>query len=152
MTWKTMSDVPNKTVRLFLQEAGKQYDANRGYRPFKKDAEILDRFRNRCAYCGEEAIRLVDEHVLGINRQWAGLHAWGNIVPSCSPCNVSKANKEWRTTTTLNDKRREAIEDYIRDYRYAPDVDELKVVLGKLYELSDKQNRSLPSGVDPVRA
>ena len=134
--------MPNKTIKLFLQEAGRQYDENRGLPRFRMGKELKDRFDNRCAYCGEEA-KLLTEHLVPMNKVWAGLHAWGNIVPACTPCNNVKADKDWRPLTILTAERREAVEAYISDYGYAPDVEELKVVLDKLYQLSDRQTRSL---------
>lgn len=137
-----MSDVPNRTVRLFLQEAGRQYDAYRELPNFKMSQTLQDRFGNRCAYCGLEGT-LESEHLVPMNRESAGLHAWGNIVPSCKPCNKAKSGKRWQDQPKLNAARRAAIEAYIAEYRYEPDVEELKLVLNKLYELSDRQTRSL---------
>ena len=142
MTWRSFSDVPNKTIKLFLQEAGRQYDENRELPRFRMCKELKLRFGNRCAYCGEEK-KLLSEHLVPMNKVGAGLHAWGNIVPACEPCNGVKADKDWRSMALLNDERRNAIEDYILFYRYDPDVEELKVVLDKLYLLSDRQTRSL---------
>lgn len=142
MTWKSMSDVPNRVIRLFLQEAGRQYDENRELPRFKMNQELLDRFGGRCAYRGLEG-PLESEHLVPMNREAAGLHAWGNIVPSCKPCNKAKSGKPWRDQPMLNVDRTQAIESYISEYAYRPDVEELKLVLGKLYELSDRQTRSL---------
>ena len=47
------------------------------------------------------------------------------------------------TPLRLSSDRRQAIEAYIAEYAYDPDVTELKVVLGKLYELADRQTRAL---------
>jgi len=56
---------------------------------------LLNRFDNRCAYCGcrEE---LTKDHVVPISR--GGRHSVGNIVPACWKCNMSKGAKflvEW---------------------------------------------------------
>lgn len=147
MAKKSLSDVPNRVVRLFLEQAGLQYDVDRDLRPFKgRDRELLERFRNRCAYCGGDGggKRLVIEHMVPMNRTHAGLDAWGNVVPACTVCNYEKSGAmQWREHPELNDERRAALEKYVEDYRYSPDVEELKVVLEKLYELSDKHTRSL---------
>lgn len=143
MPLRSFADVPNRIVRLFLQEAGRQYDANRGLRPFgSMPKTLIDRFDGACAYCGEVG-PLVEEHLVPMNRAAIGLHAWGNIVPSCKRCNDLKAARAWEVHPMLDPHRRTAISDYITESGYAPDVSELRVVLSKLYELADRQTRAL---------
>ena len=143
MPLRSFADVPNRIVRLFLQEAGRQYDANRGLRPFGSMPRMLiDRFGGACAYCGEVG-RLVEEHLVPMNRAAIGLHAWGNIVPSCKRCNDLKAGRAWEVHPMLSQERRAAISDYITEFGYAPDMSELRIVLSKLYELADRQTRAL---------
>jgi HNH endonuclease len=143
MAIRSYSDVPNRVVRLFLQEAGREYDANRGFLPFRSMTGALrDRFGGNCAYCGTEA-PLVEEHLVPMNRVSVGLHAWGNIVPACKPCNDTKAGHPWGEHAMLDEARRDAIGAYIVQYRYEPNVVELKIVLAKLYELTDRQTRAL---------
>ena len=31
-----------------------------------------------------------------MNKTSLGLHAWGNVVPCCSPCNNEKQQKPWK--------------------------------------------------------
>ena len=96
MPLRSFADVPNRIVRLFLQEAGRQYDANRGYPRFgSMPPALLARFKNACAYCGAPP-PLVEEHLVPINRTSVGLHAWGNIVPACKVCNDLKAGNSGR--------------------------------------------------------
>lgn len=143
MPLRSFADVPNRIVRLFLQEAGRQYDANRGYPRFgTMPPALLARFNNACAYCGGPP-PLVEEHLVPINRTAVGLHAWGNIVPACKGCNDLKGGKAWGIHPKLNNERRTAITDYVTEYGYDPDVTELQLVLGKLYELADRQTRAL---------
>lgn len=143
MPLRSFADVPNRIVRLFLQEAGRQYDANRGYPRFgSMPPSLLARFDDACAYCGAPP-PLVEEHLVPINRTAVGLHAWGNIVPACKSCNDLKAGNSWESHPKLNDARRDGIAAYIAEYGYDPDVTELRVVLGKLYELADRQTRAL---------
>jgi hypothetical protein len=140
---RSFADVPNRIVRLFLQEAGRQYDANRGYPKFSSmTPDLIARFGGACAYCGGPP-PLVEEHLVPINRTSVGLHAWGNIVPACKACNDTKAGNAWESHPRLDDIRRAAIRTYISEYRYMPDVEQLRVVLGKLYELADRQTRAL---------
>lgn len=137
--------MPNRIVRLFLQEAGRQYDANRGYPKFgTMTPALVERFAGCCAYCGEPPPpKLVEEHLVPINRSAVGLHAWGNIVPACKWCNDLKGHQTWEVHPRLNAARRQRIEAYIEEYDYSPDVSELRVVLEKLYHLSDAQTRAL---------
>jgi hypothetical protein len=143
MPLRSFADVPNRIVRLFLQEVGRQYDANRGYPRFgSMPPNLIARFGNACAYCGAPP-PLVEEHLVPINRTSVGLHAWGNIVPACKPCNDVKAGNAWETHSRLDNERRQRIAAYVAEYGYAPDVAELQIVLGKLYELADRQTRAL---------
>ena len=65
---RSFSDVPSRIVRLFLQQAGRQYDINRGYPPFGSvKTSLKDRFGGLCAYCGD-APASVAEHLVPINR------------------------------------------------------------------------------------
>jgi hypothetical protein len=145
MARRSYSDVPNRIVRLFLQEAGRQYDENRGLVPYSSMTdELKQRFGNACAYCGAQSpTELVEEHLVPINRASAGLHSWGNVVPACKECNNQKRDHPWEQHPELNEERREAIRTYISEFRYAPDVAELLVVLNKLYDLADRQTRAL---------
>jgi hypothetical protein len=145
MPLRSYSDVPNRIVRLFLQEAGRQYDSNRGYSRFgSMTPDLIARFGGRCAYCGAlPPPSLVEEHLVAMNRESVGLHAWGNIVPPCKPCNDVKSGNAWQSHPRLDAGRRQLIEAYTAEYGYHPDVAELRVVLGKLYELADRQTRAL---------
>ncbi|MGN7702428.1 HNH endonuclease [Cellulosimicrobium sp. 22601] len=144
MGLRSFSDVPNRIVRLYLQEAGRQYDANRGLPRFgSMTRALIARFESCCAYCGEPGLRLVEEHLVPINRDAVGLHAWGNIVPACRPRNDIKAGKPWSTHPKLDAARRTAIATYVAEYAYAPNVTELRAVVEKLYALADSQTRSL---------
>lgn len=145
MPLRSYSDVPNRIVRLFLQKAGRQYDANRGHPPFRSmNPDLTARFGNRCAYCGIlPSERLVEERLVPMNRQSVGLHARGNVVPACKSCNELKAGNAWQEHPQLDTDRRRRIEAYAAEYAYHPNVTELRLVLGKLYELADRQTRAL---------
>jgi hypothetical protein len=146
MAVRSFADVPNRTVRLFLEKVGNQYDINRGYSPFRSlTADLIARFDGACAYCGEPPApnQLREEHLVPINRKSVGLHAWGNVVPACKRCNDVKTDNAWQEHPRLDVGRRTAIEEFITDYGYAPNIDELRAVLGKLYELVDRQTRGL---------
>ncbi len=105
---------------------------------------LLERFGSRCAYCGSPPPpALVAEHLVPMNRKSVGLHAWGNVVPACKECNGIKKDEPWDVHPKLNQQRSEAIAAYVSEYGYNPDVAELKIVLGKLYDLADAQTRAL---------
>lgn len=53
--------------------------------------EIVEAFRERCAYC-DELTQLEIEHVVPLSK--GGRHAPENIVPACGPCNKQKSNKQ----------------------------------------------------------
>ncbi len=83
-----------------------------------------------------------------MNRILVGLHSWGNIVPACKDCNSAKTpmdnrGEPWQSHPTLDPKRIANIEKYIKKYRYAPVIEELKLVMEKLYRLTDGHTRSL---------
>jgi hypothetical protein len=141
--------VPNRIVHLFLQEAGERYDLARGLPPYRKmTAPLLARFDGGCAYCfgPYEA----EDHVAPRNRQSAGLHAWGNVVPTCKSCNNAKRYCSWQelvNTLPLSDEQRALVHERIaqlaQDYAYDPDVDALLPILDQLYRLADQQTRGL---------
>lgn len=145
MPLRSFADVPNRIVRLFLQEAGRQYDSNRGHPRFgSMTPALVERFDGCCAYCGEPPPpKLVEEHLVPINRAAVGLHAWGNIVPACKSCNDVKRDLPWANHPQLDDIRRQRISKYVADYEYDPDVSELRAVLERLYSLADSQTRAL---------
>ncbi len=49
---------------------------------------VLEKFDNRCAYCGRGDVRLTRDHVIPIIR--GGRDDIENIVPACQPCNSRK--------------------------------------------------------------
>lgn len=144
------ADVHNRVVRIFLQAVGLQYDVNRGLPKFtyrRLPPEVLAWFNNECAYCGR-APPFVEEHVVPMNRKLVGLHAWGNIVPACRECNALKSpidnrGEPWHAHPNLDVERRARIEKFAEQYGYAPNVAELKLVMEKLYLLTDRHTRGL---------
>jgi hypothetical protein len=90
---RTRADVANTALRIFLQEMGAEYDKERGLSPFgasSKDFQtIKDFFRGNCCYC-DAAPATARDHLIPMNKESLGLHAWGNVVPACGPCNAAK--------------------------------------------------------------
>lgn len=141
--------MPNRIVHLFLQEAGERYDLARGFPPYRKmTPELLARFDGGCAYCfgPYEA----EDHVVPRNRLSAGLHAWGNVVPTCKSCNNAKRYSSWQELVNAlplsHEQRaltRARIAQLTEDFAYDPDVDALLPILDQLYRLADQQTRGL---------
>jgi hypothetical protein len=56
---------------------------------------LLEEFKNSCAYCGTSiSMESSDiDHLIPMNKSSVGLHMYGNLVPSCKPCNAAKHSK-----------------------------------------------------------
>ena len=94
------ADIANTALRIFLQEMGEAYDKRRGFVPYdgRKDFNTVRAFfGERCCYCGGElqSGQIAQDHLVPMNKTSLGLHAWGNIVPACSPCNAKKQGRAW---------------------------------------------------------
>lgn len=99
---RSKSDISNSAIRIFLQDVGRFYDEARGFEPFgpkvaQKD-ELLTYFGYECCFCGAIIDRrtLSQDHLIPMNKAFLGLHAWGNVVPCCSPCNNEKQQRPWK--------------------------------------------------------
>ena len=151
MAVRSYSDVPNRTIQIFLQEAGVMYDRARGLEPFRRIDDTLGFFEHACAYCGIEGAELVEEHVIPRNRAGVGLHAWGNVVPACRNCNRQKGGRlGWDDflrslvgDAEVAESRVQKIEAFQTAYRYAPNTAALGAILNSLYNLVDVQTRGL---------
>ena len=147
MSQRSYSDVPNRIVNLFLQEAGAQYDRARGLQPYRSmTPEVLLWFDGVCAYCA--APWEVEEHLVPRNRRAGGLHSWGNVVPACRPCNRAKMARSWSehlaaVAGVAQAERQGRIRDFIQHHRYAPNTSALIPLLEDLYATADRQARDL---------
>ncbi len=142
---KSKSDISNSAIRMLLQEAGAFYDEARGYKPFKAKSqewkEVLEMFSKSCCYCGILLTEdnATNDHLIPINKTALGLHAWGNIVPSCQKCNKEKHSGDWKLyiKTKKGDafykKRATTIRQYQKKFKYNPTIN-LKDVANNLYE------------------
>jgi hypothetical protein len=93
-TRRAKSDVANKLVSMFLHELSRA--VSEGW-PIKVSDEEYGRqvrewFKNGCPYCSCELVLTtpVVEHLDGMNRYRAGLHAPGNVLVACRKCNNEK--------------------------------------------------------------
>ena len=141
---KGKSDISNSGIRIFLQQVGKYYDEARGLQPFgpKKGQkeELLEYFNHECCFCGEEinVTSLSQDHLIPMNKEFLGLHAWGNVVPCCSSCNNEKHFAPWAEFLEakagyLAKKRKAKIEKFVADKNYDPSLN-LHADAGNLYE------------------
>ncbi len=135
------ADISNTAVRIFLQEFGAAYDDERNlprYSKAKHFGEISTFFGGRCCYCGSDLDgKGVQDHLIPLNRNGLGLHAWGNIVPSCGPCNAFKQGKPWHEVVAARAgdsaaDRYKLISEFVNRYAYAPPYD-LKSATADLY-------------------
>jgi hypothetical protein len=93
-TRRAKSDVANKLISMFLHELSRRISETW---PIKADSEeyaeiVRKSFSNRCPYCLcnlAETVPVV-EHLDGMNRYRAGLHAPGNVLVACRKCNNEK--------------------------------------------------------------
>ena len=93
-TRRAKSDVANKLISMFLHELSRRVSENW---PIKVDGEEYEElvrkwFNNRCPYCCRNLADTVSviEHLDGMNRYRAGLHAPGNVLVACRKCNSEK--------------------------------------------------------------
>ncbi|MGD0840556.1 MAG: HNH endonuclease signature motif containing protein [Candidatus Acidiferrales bacterium] len=104
-TRRAKSDVANKLVSMFLHELSRSISENWPIRVDGEEYEELVRrcFRNRCPYCSCDlatTIRVV-EHLDGMNRYRAGLHAPGNVLVACKKCNSEKRRDDSQRVLSL---------------------------------------------------
>lgn len=123
---------------------GAAYDEERGLTPWRgaKDLpQVVEFFGGRCCYCDAEFAPgnpAVQDHLIPINKTDLGLHAWGNIVPSCGACNAKKLGSDWRDFIIQRAgvhaaERHGRVKQFLDHYDYRPSVD-LRDVAAELYE------------------
>ena len=138
------ADIANTALRIFLQEMGAAYDVERGlnaYNGSRDFDEVKEFFGGRCCYCDTQfgpARRAVQDHLIPMNKTDTGLHAWGNIVPACDPCNAKKQGGDWREFIIERAgahaaERHARVKGFLQQYRYNPSRN-LKDVAAELYE------------------
>ena len=93
-TRRAKSDVANKLISMFLHEFSRKISETWKIKVDGKEYEELVRkwFDNRCPYCVcnlADTISVI-EHLDGMNRYRAGLHAPGNVLVACKRCNCEK--------------------------------------------------------------
>jgi hypothetical protein len=74
-----------------------------------------------------------------MNKTHLGLHAWGNVVPCCGPCNNSKQQRAWKdflVQVASEDERlvrTRLIEEFVASKKYDPQLN-LHQYADNLYE------------------
>ncbi|TXA41425.1 hypothetical protein DKM27_13035 [Mycobacterium tuberculosis variant bovis] len=134
------ADIANTALRIFLQEMGAEYDKERGLIPYRggKDFAIIKEFfGGNCCYCNA-APATAQDHLIPMNKSSLGLHAWGNIVPACGPCNAAKQGRDWKDfiiqrAGTDASERYTRMQAFLAKYGYQPKGD-LREVAETLYE------------------
>jgi hypothetical protein len=137
-------DIANTALRIFLQEMGAAYDIERGLTPYRGDksdvATIKEFFLDRCCYCDVELGPgvVAQDHLVPMNKSGLGLHAWGNVVPACGPCNSKKQGGDWRDFIIQRAgehaaERHQRMKQFLDQYGYKPTRD-LRAVAEELYD------------------
>lgn len=87
-------DVANSYVRWILGELG----AHLGGLSNEEWARTLEYFGNCCAYTGArlEPAQIDRDHAIPLNAQHAGLHLFGNVLPTCKTANAEKHSQHYR--------------------------------------------------------
>ena len=139
---RSRADIANTATRIFLQEFGATYDEMRDLPRYVRAnhfEEVKEFFGHTCCYCGTELVpgHVDQDHLIPLNQTALGLHAWGNIVPSCSPCNRLKRERRWQDFVQeragfSTAERIDRINEFVEHYRYAPPFD-LRAATADLY-------------------
>jgi hypothetical protein len=142
---KGRADVANFALRAFLTKVGHRYDELRGLAPFRPTKnqwfEVVAFFEGACCYCGA-ALKNDDstkDHLIPLNKRSLGLHAWGNVVPSCRACNAAKHHGGYepflrsRCSETDYASRCANLRKFQEVYRYQPTLALLEIA-NNLYE------------------
>jgi hypothetical protein len=138
-------DIANATIAIFLKEVGRFYDEVRDYKPFGPDEEqvhyLLGCFDSRCCYCHSpiDTTNFTLDHLVPVDKLALGLHAWGNVVPSCQACRAARQQKTWRELLLITcpgsalPQRIVSIEAFVKAHRYDPALN-LHSCADSLYE------------------
>jgi hypothetical protein len=103
------------------------------------------------------AARTAQDHLVALNQTSLGLHAWGNIVPSCAECNALKQGRPWHEIVAERAgvnaaERYQRIREFVEKYRYDPPFD-LRSATADLYaEVGSVAMALIQTKIDRVRA
>jgi 5-methylcytosine-specific restriction endonuclease McrA len=124
-----IGNAQNLLVRNVLSNLGQESFSANDWEATK------DYFGRQCAYCGAGGDLVID-HIVPINRTFLGEHRLGNLVPSCRPCNASKASNDYREFLEGQPEKIEAIQRYMDSKNYVPlgDNEQVAMILKMAYE------------------
>ena len=78
------------------------------------------------------------DHLVPMNKDRLGLHAWGNVIPACKECNAEKLHDSWEDFLGKKSRgetfagRKKKIDSFVAEMRYEPDLG-LESFAGSLY-------------------
>lgn len=139
-----IGNAQNAFIRNILSSLGTESFSERDW------LETKEHFGNRCAYCGDDGVLLI-EHAVPINRGSLGEHRLGNIVPSCRRCNSDKGGRDFRDFLGENAPAIARIEQYMDSRNYVPleDSEQMRLVLNMAHAevaaLADRYVRMINS-------
>jgi hypothetical protein len=106
-TSRAKSDVANKLVSMLLHELSRRANQGSG---ISVNSSVYARFAadffgGKCPYCRDDLASksVAVEHLEGMNRFRAGLHVPGNVIVSCSICNLEKRRDDQALQLILAD-------------------------------------------------
>ncbi len=125
-------DAANLVIRCLLSDAGGLL----GGLSETQWLQTLDYFGMQCAYTGQALLRetTVKDHAIPINKDYCGLHVFGNVLPCTREVNADKHHKHYRDFVT-DGVRLAKIENFIAQSGY---WDRIKL-LGNLYHFAATQ-------------
>lgn len=81
----------------------------------KEWMSAIDYFENKCAYCGNDNVKLTQDHFIALSK--GGHYTKSNIIPACFSCNTQKHNfdfyKWYKTRDYYSLDRLIKIESYL---------------------------------------
>jgi 5-methylcytosine-specific restriction endonuclease McrA len=115
-----IGNAQNLLVRNVLARLGRETFTEANWKA------VVASFGHQCAYCGGQD-KLIREHVVPINKDALGEHRLGNLVPSCSACNVKKGEKDFRKFLASDPAKLAKIESHMAKHGYTPISNNTKV-------------------------
>lgn len=129
-------DAQNIAVRCFLNQFSKQFKYFDNYYRQK----TVEYFDNKCPYTGIELTYSNSErdHVIPFNKEFCGLHVYGNILIVSKEANSQKGSKSLEEYLYGDQEKLEKIKKFIKESGYNEIHDkynhDLKIACNKLYK------------------
>ena len=139
---KAPGDAANVFIRVILSDASSIL----GGLTEEQWEETLAFFGHRCAYSGtpfkKGSIKIEHGHPIPQNREWCGLHLYGNVVPATPDAIQLKGGKHYAEFLgdggVRNLKRKQRIDQFLRESGYLGKVK----MLGDLRKYCEAQYRA----------